>query len=283
MRSSFSFSINFISFDTISTSSYPHNFLADCLSAQFKINNHVFSLSERERQKKRIQEVSLRGTFKKFHQKQFWKSCIKDGENREIRWDGFLDSRYIFLNIFSDKSYLSVFLRIYVFLKFFNEVVGVWLIDIFPLGTIPTIFITIFIIVIIIYIYKIYSIVSKIGRKRQMAFFERRCTKCGGTLDDKGTCKICGYSIVTGISGNKYLISSATYSSPSFTSIADIFWNALDSEKSINDLITKPYINLETLSDYIDWGYLQGTPDDTFKLTELGKNSVKKNRKDREV
>ena len=94
IRSSFSFSVGFISFDMISKSSLPKNFVADCLPAQFKINNYGFNLLNPMLE--RIQEVSLRE---------------KRENNREIRRDGkynFLDSQYIYIFLqTSDIPYIS--------------------------------------------------------------------------------------------------------------------------------------------------------------------------------
>ena len=137
--------------------------------------------------------------------------------------------------------------------------------------------------IICICLYKLYLSVSIVGGKKQMTAWEKHCIKCGGVLDDKDTCYRCGYSAVTGISGNVYLISSATWSSPSFNSIADAFGNNVNSEKQKNELTRKPYITDETLADYLSWGYLQVSSDGIFKLTELGKDSVKKNRKERGI
>ena len=114
-----------------------------------------------------------------------------------------------------------------------------------------------------------------------MATWEKNCPKCGGILDDKYSCTKCGYSIVTGISGTTYVISSAKLTSPSFYAFSDTFGDKVDVEKRKNELEENEYIDDEALSDYVKWGYLRKSSEEGYNLTELGKESVKKNRRKR--
>lgn len=111
-----------------------------------------------------------------------------------------------------------------------------------------------------------------------MVIWEKHCPKCGGLLDEKGSCTKCGFSIITGISGNTYIVSSSTWTSPSFTHLADAFGNNVNDEKQEADLKSQPYLDDDTLNDYIKWGFLIKISDNKYKLTESGKELVKKNR-----
>ena len=113
-----------------------------------------------------------------------------------------------------------------------------------------------------------------------MAIWEKNCPKCGGILDYKRSCSKCGYSEVTGISGTIYAISSATWSSPSFSSITDTFGNDEHGEKSFDELRGR-FIDSEKLSKYMEWGFLCKPSPGVYMLTEKGKQALKKNRKRR--
>ena len=114
-----------------------------------------------------------------------------------------------------------------------------------------------------------------------MAIWDKNCPKCGNILDDNQFCSRCGYSAVTGISGTSYFISSATWTSPSFYKIVDAFAIDLNSEKSRDELVSFDYIDGATLADFVEWGYLERISDKTFRLTELGKASARKNLENR--
>lgn len=123
--------------------------------------------------------------------------------------------------------------------------------------------------------YKLYLFAKKNGG----GAMNENCPKCGGILDKYGSCKQCGHSIIRGVSGATHYISSATWSSHSFSSISDTYGDNLDDEKTSEELLDDKYVDNNKLAKYVEWGYLKKTSDDTYRLTDRGKYAVDKNKK----
>jgi len=133
-----------------------------------------------------------------------------------------------------------------------------------------------------------------------MAIWERKkfCPRCNREVDIlQSKCPYCGSGILsyakdydsstTTISGETFVISSATAVTPSFTKIAKKYDNNIDEAISENSFIDvaiplRDRVEPKNLEYYIDIEYLERLPDGRLILTELGKQAYYKNKEFRD-